>query len=107
MSERCIDDRVPRALRDGDRLGAVCIEDPRKLFSADPSDELAVTRDVVQAVAQFTQDAVADQVPVLVVDGLEMIDVNDRDAQRLPMAGWRARPRRAAARETLGDSPSR
>ena len=68
MLERCIDDRVTRALRGGERYRAVCVEDPRELFSADTSDELALTRDVVKAVAQFTQDAVADQVPVLIVD---------------------------------------
>ena len=61
-------------------------EDPGELLPADPRDELAGARRRRQVAADVGQDPVADLMAVGVVDGLEVVEVEDDEGQEVPVA---------------------
>ena len=53
-------------------------EHQRELVAAEPRDEARVARDLAQSLADFGQDAVAEFVAERVVDGLEVVEVEEQ-----------------------------
>jgi hypothetical protein len=63
--------------------GAAQREDERELVPAEPGDQAALARDLAQAVADLHQNGIAELVPEAVVDGLEVVEVQEHDRHAL------------------------
>ena len=70
---------VAQTLCGGDRRRAVGVrQHDAELLAAEPDRHIAVARELAQQVAEPSQDAVADVVPVAIVDLLEVIQIADQ-----------------------------
>jgi hypothetical protein len=85
--ERLALDGQTGALGGGVGAGAVRRgQDPGELLAADAGDVLAATRHRPEAAAQLGEHAIAGRMAVAVVDVLEVVDVEDHEAERHAVA---------------------
>src|SRR5687767_13619932 len=76
--------RVAVALADRERAVRVAVrDDHEELLTAPAADEVFGARHRREAAGDFGKDVVATRVPVRVVDAFEVIDVDQRDRQRV------------------------
>src|SRR5690606_6680810 len=78
-----------------------------ELFAAIASRDIAVANDALDPPRDLTQHLVADEMPVTVVDALEMIDVDHEAGQRLALAPAARELLAEAAREVAAIVPTR
>src|SRR5215471_21805352 len=74
------------ALGDGERLPQRCRNDRRKLFAAEPTEEIARAHVRGHGGCERAQRFVAERMTETIVDRLEVVEVEDENADRLALA---------------------
>src|SRR5688500_568220 len=79
----------------GNRIGGLCSrggEGDRELIASEPANAVALTSGFGQLTGDVPKDVVSAVVPMPVVDTLELIEVDHKDANRFSLPGRRDHP---------------